>query len=449
MSDEKENLKIMPKLIIPNAYELYQFDSASLTQDEINARYFYNLRFLWLLESGDAILLPKLPAKGFLSYLVKLKKIDPDSLHVVILDDKHISLNSGVFTDANLITQLQKIIRDPSEWNIQTCYFNQEIALLAEKLRLPLALEWKMFIESDSVRQANSKAEFRDMSIKNNIPIPEGIVCRSEETFATSLKYFLKITGQVIIKQEYNASGKGNIGISFSQDQHFVGVIKTIILKKDQCINKVASNLWSTYNNLRNALFIVEVYYPNKGTFTAQFLVSSRELEPVLVNYSEILMGSRWVGVQIPPSTLSSTQIKDLIKHSKQFAYLMQMRGYQGYLCCDAILTHDNKIIFTEINVRPGAETHAYVLAQHLFGVGYEDRMVVLTRNGLKTDSFINTYQHLSDNNLLLNSDNNTGIILLTVDDTDSKQFEYLVAAPDLKSAHALERKIYITDFPD
>ena len=110
------------------------------------------------------------------------------------------------------------------------------------------------------------------------------------------------------------------------------------------------------------------------------------------------------------------------------------------HLCCDAIVTDDDKILFTEINVRPGAETHAYVLAQHLFGVSYKNKMIVLTRNGLKTDSFIKTCQQLEDENLLLNNENNTGIVLLTVDDTDSKQFEFLIAAPDSESALALDR---------
>jgi hypothetical protein len=442
MSEEKESLKIMPKLIIPNAYELYQDGVASLTQDEINARYFYNLRFLWLLKPGDAILLPKQPAKGFLSYLAEIKQMNPETLHLVILDNKHASLNSAALSDSNLIMQLREIITSPSEWSIQACYFNQEIAALAEKLQLPISPEWKALVESDFIRNANSKAEFRKISINNNIPIPEGIVCLNQEALASSLKNLLKITGQVIIKQEYNASGKGNIGVSFSKNHHFVGVIKTIILKEDQCINEIAHQLWVEHTNSRNTQLIVEAYHTNKGSFTAQFLTPRREQEPTLLGYSEILMESRWVGVQIPPRALSPEQTKTLITYSKQFACIMQERGYQGHLCCDAISTNDDKILFTEINVRPGAETHAYILALHLFGFGYEDKIIVFTRNGLKTDSFLNTYKKLKDKNLLLNNGNNAGIVLLTVDDTDSQQFEYLIAAPDVKSASELEKKL-------
>jgi hypothetical protein len=54
----------------------------------------------------------------------------------------------------------------------------------------------------------------------------------------------------------------------------------------------------------------------------------------------------------------------------------------------------------------------------------------------------MNTYQQLKDNNLLLNNGDNAGIVLLTVDDTDSKKLEYLIVASDLKSAYALEKKL-------
>lgn len=432
----------MPKLIIANAYELYQSSASSLTQDAINARYFYNLRFLWLLEPGDAILLPKAPAKGFLSYLAKMKQIDPDTLHLIILKNEHTSVTSASLSDSNLIVHLREIITSPSEWIIQACYFNREIAALAEELHIPIKPEWKTLVESDFIRHSNSKVEFRKISISNHIPIPEGAVCSTQEELAISLKYFLKINEQVIIKQEYNASGKGNIGISLNKHHHFGGVINTIILKENRCINEFAYQLWAEHTNLQNSRLIVEVYYANKGTFTAQFLSPPRGQNPRLLSYSEIIMETRWIGVQIPPQTLSSEQTKTLITYSEQLACIMQERGYLGYLCCDAILTSDDKLLFTEINVRPGAETHAYVLALQLFGPGYENKMIVSTRNNLKTDSFINTHKQLKDKNLLLNNDNNAGIVLLTVDDTDAKQFEYLVAAPNLQSAHALEKKL-------
>lgn len=439
MSEEEEILKIMPKLIIPNAYELYQSGDATLTQEEINARYFYNLRFLWLLESGDAIILPRPPAAGFLSYLAMLKQIDMDSLHIVVLGDDHVSLSSASLLDNELIMKLRGIVTSPVEWSIQSCCYTREVLWLAEALDIEVTPAWKKLIISDFIRLVNSKVEFRKISTNYCIPIPEGNVCYSQDELAESIKSFLLTTGQVIIKQEFNAAGKGNIGVGKHESNHFSGVIKTIILNDKLSICEAAKQIWRDYSNAINNLLIVEVYYPNQGSFTAQYWVPPSGQEPALLNYSEILMEERWVGVQMPPRSLPSGQTNALIAHSRQFALIMQSHGYHGYLCCDAILTYDDRLLFTEINVRPGAETHAYLLARQLFGVGHENKMTVITRNGLKIDSFLATKQQLLEKNILLKNGQCNGIVLLTVDDVYSKQSEYLIAAPNLASAQLLE----------
>jgi hypothetical protein len=154
------------------------------------------------------------------------------------------------------------------------------------------------------------------------------------------------------------------------------------------------------------------------------------------------LMESRWVGVQIPPGVLSPIEKKELISHSEKFSSLLQAKGYQGYLCCDAILSEDQRILFTEINVRPGAETHAYLLAQSLFGLGYENNMIVLTRNDFYADSFTVLYKKLKTENLLVSAEKKWGVVLLTVDDTESKKCEYLLAGPDCFSVQTLEERM-------
>jgi hypothetical protein len=442
MSEEKENLKIMPKLIIPNAYELYQPDAAALSLEEIQARYFYNLRFLWLLEPGDAILLPKLPAKGFLSYLAKIKKIDPDALHLIVLDKKHQSLSSEALSDCNLIGQLQKIIHTPEDWRIQACFFTPEMLVLCEKLHIKVTPHWKRLISADFIYHANSKAEFRRVSSNHHIPVAEGVICLNVAALHESFQLLLKITGQIIIKQDYNASGKGNIGVGMSEHQDFVGVIQKILISKDDDMEETAKQVWSLLINSCNKQLIVEVYYPNKGTFTAQFWVPPKGQATTLLNYSEIRMDSRWVGVQIPPQILACDEVDSLVAYSKQFANILQARGYEGYLCCDAILTVEKGILFTEINVRPGAETHAYILARHLFGVGFEKKMVVSTRSGGKADSFANIYSRLKKENLLFTPEKNSGVILLTVDELGSHSVEYFFASHDLAGVTALEMQM-------
>ncbi|MBA3662050.1 MAG: hypothetical protein H0W64_10000 [Gammaproteobacteria bacterium] len=432
----------MPKLIIANAYELYEFNILSLTPDQINAMYFYNLRFLWLLEPGDAILLPKNPNKDFLTYFANIKNIDLSSLHLVILNDNHPVVCSAALSNPNLIAQLKTIMSNPSAWHIEACYFNSKVLALSEKLHLTINSAWKKFIAEDLVRTANSKVEFRKVAERLSIPIAEGSICLTQESLIASIKELLKITGQVIIKQNYNTSGKGNIGVTFSEEQQFVGVAKTMILNADSSIDELATQIWAAYINSYNTLLILEVYYPNKGTFTAQLWIGSQGEEPEVLNFSEIRMQKNWIGVLLAPHLLSSDNINELLACSKHLAKNLQMQGYRGYICCDAILTKEDKILFTEMNARPGGETNAYILARQIFGKGYENKMVVLTYDGLKTTSFIEIYKKLKAENLLLNKINNTGVVLLTVDDVYTKQLEYLVAAPNLEKAYALEKKV-------
>lgn len=421
----------MPKLIIPNAYELYQPDSLFLTQDDINSRYFYNLRFLWLLEAGDAIILPKCPNYVFLNYFAKVKKLDLNTINIVVLNEKHASLNSNALSDDDLIESLRSIISIPSNWKLQTCYYNHSIFKLSLKLGIPVKPQYKDLIKTDFIKCINSKVFFRKIATENSIPASEGVVCATEKELLLSLRRLLKQTGQVIAKQEYNASGKGNIGIGIKANQSFVGVIKQMIIQLDQSIEKVANDLWSSSNH------ILEVYYPNTGTFTAQYW-SPAQGEPVLINYSEILMESRWVGIQMPPRLISQKHTEELIEYSKKLAQIIQAQGYEGYLCCDAILTHDDRIVFTEINVRPGAESHAYVLTEHLFGKIDKNKIVIQTHNMNINHSFREIYQQLNENSLLINDRNNFGVVVLTVDD-DSHKLEYLIAAPDCVSAQRLK----------
>jgi len=434
----------MPKLIIPNAYELYKPEGSPVNQDEAIARQFYNARFLWLLEPGDIILLPELPAEGFLAYLASLKQIELKSFTVLTWGKELNSSVSEVLSDSSLIERLQTMISAPTSWSIQTCFFNQSVMKLAESLNIPIEPNWRRLVQQDFVRHMNSKANFRNLAESHDLPIPKGQVCLSSQSFIQAIQTLLKVTGQVIIKQEHNGGGRGNIGITIDSEKTFSGVIKTIVINDKQSIAEIAQQLWANYVDNLNQQLIVEVYYPKKGTFTTMLQLSPLDQPPVLLNYSEIRMESTWVGVQIPAHALLPHQVEKLVSASMKLAHVLQAYGYQGYLCCDAILSCDNIILFTEINVRPGAETHAHTLASHLFGKDYSKQTTILTRMGMKVSSFSRVYQMLKDQGLLLSPDNPSGVAILTVDDRYSNQIEYLVAAPDLTSAYTLENQLML-----
>lgn len=415
----------MPKLIIPNAYELYDLRDQPLTQERVSGRYFYHLRFLWLLEPGDAIVLPQAPAPGFLSYLAELKQIPAASFHVV-----------------TSLEQLSQIITNPTEWTIQTCFFNSEILALSKTLRLSLDCEWEKFIRDGSTRTLNSKVTFRELAEKHHIPITRGIICSTAEELQSAIEMLLAVNAKVIVKQGYNASSKGNIGIALDADSVLLGASRVIIPQAGNSIEPIAKELWSTLIHPSNQQCIVEVYYPNKGTFTAQFWIPPQGQKPTLFGYSEILMDSQWTGIHMPPRELTDEEVSILLKYSEQFSKILQSLGYQGFICCDAILTENRKLLFTEINVRPGAETHTYLLTKHLLGDRLNQR-VIFTRNcHIKEISFHALCEILMQNDLLLKKATLTGIVLLTFDETLTGKLEYLVCAKNAIAADDLEIKM-------
>lgn len=421
----------MPKIIIPNAYEIYKTGAAPLTPSEIRARQFYNFRFIWLLEEGDVILLPEMPAPGFLDYLAGIKNINPEKIYPQILGGQHASLTSAALSDADLCARLKTIVRQPSEWRIQACCFNARVAEFADMLAIPIDRAWREFIEQNNVRLLNSKSVFRTLAEINDVPIPEGDICLDAASFRKSLMRLIRLTGRVIVKQDFNAGGRGNIGISL-RDEALTGTARTIHIKNMKQLHHRAAGIWAECVDTGDQQLVLEAYYPNKGSFTAQYHIPPQGQRPELLNYSEIRMEQRWIGVQIP-APLTQEQTDRLLLHSLRLARLLQNFGYQGYICCDAILTHEHDLLFTEINVRPGAETHAYILTRELL---QNTERVVLTRHGMKIPAFAEAYRILKESGLMFDPVRQTGVIILTVDKYENTM-EYFIAGMD--KAHALE----------
>ncbi len=436
----------MPKLIIPNALELYRQPGFAITGQDAVARQFYQARFLWLLEKGDAIILPEEPAAGFREYLANLKQFDQDSVSILPWTCESDQEIGKALCEPVLLEQLKRIITQPSIWNIEACYFNIAILQLADSLNIKIDPAWRRLVLEDAIRRFNSKQEFRTIAQAYNLPIPAGTISSTASDLSQAILNLLPATGQVIIKQDFNGGGRGNIGVTTHSVAKFAGVQKVIHIRNSSAnaIAHEAADIWNDLTGPLNDKLIVETYYPNQGTFTAVLLVG-KEDEAAVVSYSEIRMEATWIGVEFPASALASAQIQDLIYNARIFGEALKARGYHGYLCCDAILTSENKLLFTELNVRPGAETNAYEVARQIHGPDYLKNSTTLTRRGLPmASSFLQTRDLLSRKGLLVSGQRREGVVILTIDDRVSRQAEYLVTARSLPDALAIENELLL-----
>lgn len=435
----------MPDLFIPNAYELYVDTHKPLSVKEVLARVFYDLRFIWLLHEGDVILLSRNPMDEYLDYVCHVRQINRSSLNIIVVDNKNVILRDISKINLNIINQLKMVIKLPDEWNVVTCYFNKEMVKLAEMLTIPVNKAMRQLVANDLIRQMNSKIEFRMMSDKYQLPIPQGIVCASVSELVDGIAQLIPMTRQLMAKQALNASGKGNIGLATDSNQRFNGAGRVYLLSHDN-MHELAQKVWHSPCHHVGDKMILEVYYPNKGTYTVQRKITDYSHNTCVTDYSEIMMQTTWGGVTFPPDYLEECSKTELLMGAEKYFDLIQSYGFRGYLSCDAILLNDGRILFTEINMRPGAETHAYELARCLCGDVYDGGRHIVFRRSKKTVTFRQLCSKLSKSGLLFSHGKKSGIVILTADDAVINELEYLVIAQTKREADYLESRLGIEE---
>jgi tRNA threonylcarbamoyladenosine modification (KEOPS) complex Pcc1 subunit len=429
------------KLIIPNSLDALMLNSTQLDQYDKAFERHLATRSIWLLNPGDAIILPKLVPKDFLNHVMKTKNCKLDDFCIITLDEPFRFVTQESLSKSKIIMPLKKIIANPAQWTIEPYIFNQTIVDLAKELNIYLPEKWQTLIRENYNIKLNSKAEFRSLASTHDILLPAGEICQSLCYFEQAVRYFLNMENQVIIKKEISGGGMGNIGISFNPNARFSGVSNTVIVENVENLSEILEYLWFDNVDNVNLRLIVEIYYPDSETFTAEMFVPEPGQLPQIMNVSEIRMDGKCIGVEIPAHKLSSLQTKKIINSSMRMAIDFQAKGYYGYMSCDVIRTSDDKILFTEINARESGALYIYRVAEYLLGLDYQKKVTTLTRRTFKIKSFQQGLEILAVENLQYNPATHTGIIILSIS-CGELPAECLIVAPDRKKAYALESQL-------
>jgi len=420
------------QLIIPNVLDVLQFTEGYISEKELMMSDFTNNRWLWLMHPGDAIILPNEPSKHFVHYMAELLQFDPSELTIIALKKGLKAVVSETLMEGSLLSHLKTVVNN--SWMINPFSYSPALIDLAEALEISLPAQWKALVRQNFCYRINCKSYFRQLAIAHDLPVPEGEVCRSAEQLVSAINRLLASNKQVLIKQDFNAGGTGNIGLSFDPEATFTGIGRHITLGNPE---KVAHELWTTYTSLVNNQLIVEVYHPNEGVFTCDIFVPYQSGDLRLVNYAEMRMDRHWIGGEIPASRLSPSLTDAFIAYTLKLGRLLQKEGYFGYMCSDIILTTPEQMLFTEINVRQSGFLHADTLARRLFGNDYMKQVALLIRKDVHIGSFEKAHSLLDKAGLLFKpGEKKSGVVFLTI---YGSQAEFLIIAPNASSAHTLE----------
>ncbi|WP_147740192.1 MULTISPECIES: preATP grasp domain-containing protein [Bacillus cereus group] len=439
----KTNINTSPKLIIGNVgAESLVGEPDKLTEKAGSMWSSFSYRLAWLLEKGDILLIPKKISNEFLTYILSIKGLQPDDVHVIVPESVHQKelLTYETLNSPKLKEELTNLMSGEN-WEVIPYFFDRSVAQLVKNLPVKIKPHTLDYFRQGGSEVLNSKIEYRRIAGAYNIPVPEGLNCYTTKELYQAIKELIDITGSVIIKQDTNASGQGNIVITYDKRNESPGAYKTLCINHESELVEIHTQIWGDLTGELNTKLVVEAYYETVSVFYAELEVKEGVLRPYLLNFGDMRMEPVWNGFEIPTVSLRPYAIGEFISNCTKLTEVVMQRGYIGLINIDGILTSDGQIMISEINGRTGGSTHVHVVAKQLYGENYGDKYTILTQNKvyIGNKKFGELLKELEVNNLLA-SKNKEGVVLLN-DENQSKSIEYMIIGETREKAYDLEKK--------
>lgn len=400
-------------------------------------------RLVWLANPGDILVLPFQIRREFVNYSLRLRGHAPDTVRVITPPGDKDSvriLTYATLSDATLIREIGQAMASSPTWSVVPYCFDRGVANLTLKLSGygKIVAPALAFFREGGAEVFNSKVEFRRIAEAHRIPVAKGHNCYSADELVLAVEELLSETGSVIIKQDLNAGGKGNVVVSRApRKSEALGASSTMVIDATNDVREV----WDNMTGSRNVALVVESYHEVLNVFYSEFEIPMPSESPYLLNYGDMRMEPVWNGFQIPSETLSLQQAGEFVAVSAALAEIAQRRGYTGKINIDGILTDEGHVLITEINGRLGGCTHIHELTRILYGDNYASRYAIVTRNNCRPaqQDFNDLLEILEARGFLIKRPGQQGMIIATEDLSNSGTLEYIVVAEDVRQVHEIE----------
>ncbi|MFI9172415.1 preATP grasp domain-containing protein [Streptomyces lincolnensis] len=403
-------------------------------------------RLLWTLTDGDIAVVAEPVKKEFLSYMCAVLGMQPDSISVLSLDH-HERTSWYPGHNPSLVANLRSRISSPrpdGDWLISSYIRDRDV--VAWERGLGLSNASSDTFADNMAELVNTKSVFRTLARSAGFPIADGrVVIRGDEMY-DAVTELLPVTGAVIVKQDMNSGGDGNVFVTSDPDIRGDGArwsVHTAGLEKTE-IRRALSEAGlgappAIPAGCSPAKYIVEVFHPRSLSFYAELSVPP-DAPPRLCNYGDLRMTPLWSGFEIPARRLTADQRERLCAQALRLAGLAQSIGYSGHFDCDVILTPGGELIFNEFNGRAGGATHMDVLCRRLLGDDYLDQVVLHTRNSVQAPEFRKLMLSLEENSLHFEHARGTGIIVTQDNTARTGTIEYVSVGRSHDEAASYER---------
>jgi len=406
-------------------------------------------RLVWQMTSDDVAILPSPVSVPMIEYVSAVMRRSLSTTQIVSpssdISDP-VVLTSDRLLDEATLAALRGLRVGGAGWTVYPYFHTSSVGLLCDQLDIAQPVSnGSHFMEQAGAELLNRKAVFRALA-SGRVGCADGRVCRSFGEFYLTLRDMLAKYASVIVKQDVNAGGDGNIAVTLERRTSYPGVRKVYALTHLSDVDTVfARDLWSRQTDtVGNCQVVVERFHEGSDVLYAEYEIGADAIR--LVSYGDLRMDASgdkrgngmimWTGFQIP-SQLSPGVIDSFLAQGDVLASISQRLGFVGRANFDAIVTDDGEVVFTEINGRIGGCSHLDAILCELVGPDYLSTHAVVTRNRVPARDL---RAALTVSHRLTQQRGEAGVVVLTEDMAGTGTIEYMVYARNLSGALALER---------
>ncbi|MCP9211181.1 peptide ligase PGM1-related protein [Streptomyces sp. NEAU-Y11] len=394
-------------------------------------------RILWAAEDGDVFVLPIAPEVAYLRYVTDLLGVDPDSLTILVppAGPPGYGTVSAACLDDTAFLKAVSEAADRAQVRILAPYYFDDVAVgLARAAGVHTGTPGFAYFAEGGSRLLNSKATFRALARGNGVPVPDGVVAYTPEKAAGYAAEVLASGHSIIVKQDFQIGGHGNLVLTLGPATEHIGALGTIQLKHPRDVMEHFTREWGAYAHNGRHPVIVETYLPDCLPIYLELNVQEEGV--ALFGHGEMLMNPINNGVLVTNHMTDAPAYADFVEQGMRLGNLARRLGYRGLMSVDAIVTPSGEILANEINARHGGSSHVHRLTDRVLGPGQRAHSLIAKARG--TDlSFNALVDQLRTSGLAFDPSNKRGVIV-TMGITPGGSFEYCAVGKSLDEARDL-----------
>ncbi|WP_277183995.1 hypothetical protein, partial [Caballeronia sp. BR00000012568055] len=250
-------------------------------------------RLLWQMTSEDVAILPSPVSDRMMEYISQVMGHRLSAAQVVSPSSDAsdpVVLTSDRLLDEAMIAALRGLRVGGAKWTVHPYFHTSSVGLLCDRLgiRQPVS-NGSNFMAQAGAELLNRKAVFRALA-SGRVGCADGRVCRSFSEFHFTLQDMLVRYASVIVKQDVNAGGDGNVAVTLERRPCYPGVRKVYALTHlSEVDTAFARDLWLLQTDTAgNCQVIVERFYEGSDVLYAEYEIGADASR--LVSYGDLRM---------------------------------------------------------------------------------------------------------------------------------------------------------------